>query len=121
MELSRLTKYLLDRGAVLTVKFTSTHYRRSFQVQGGIKIPSMTKAKTIATEKNKRILVHYLDFVKCNYEDISPEREIIVGYFLASEESKKTEANNSVKFSVDKRTDQKKKTEIISQDNSTDI
>ena len=112
---------MLNRGAALTVKFTSTHYRRSVQVQGGTKIPSMIKAKKIATEKNKRILAHYLDFVKYNYENIYPEREIIVGYFLASEESKKTEANNSVKFSADKRTDQKKKTEIISQDNSTDI
>ena len=40
-------------------------------------------------EKNKHILAHYLEPVKQNYKDISPEKQIIVGSFLASEESKK--------------------------------
>ena len=75
----------------------------------------------ITTEKNKCILVYYLEFVKQNYEDISPGKEIIVGSFLASEESKETEANNFIQFSVVKRTAQKKKVETISQGNYIDI
>ena len=39
MEISRVTKFLLDRGANVSAKLTSTHYRRSFLVQGGIEIP----------------------------------------------------------------------------------
>ena len=75
LELSVFTKYFLDCGAIVTVKSFSTHYRRSVLVQGGLEIHCMVKAKMIATEKNKR----YLELVKQNYEDISPEKEIIVG------------------------------------------
>ena len=39
MKISRVTKFLLDRGANVSAKFTSTHYRRSPLVQGGIEIP----------------------------------------------------------------------------------
>ena len=84
VELSRFTKYLLDRGAVITAKLTSIHYRRSVLVQGVLEIPYQFKAEIIATEKNKRILAHYLDLVNKNYKDLLPEKEIIVGTFLAS-------------------------------------
>ena len=50
LELSQLTKYLLDRGAVVTAKLTSTHYRRSVLVQRGLEIPCQVKAEIIATE-----------------------------------------------------------------------
>ena len=76
LELSRFTKYLLDSGAVVTAKLTSTHYRRSVLVQG---------AEMIATEKNKRILAHYL--------------EIIFGSFLASENRQELEAGICPDFS----------------------
>ena len=39
MEISRVTKFLLDRGANASSKLTSTHYRRSPLVLGGIEIP----------------------------------------------------------------------------------
>ena len=60
----------------------------------------MVNMKMIAREETKRILAHYLELVKQNYEDISPENEIVVGSFLTSEESQKTEANNTVQFSI---------------------
>ena len=87
LEWSRFTKYLLDRGAVVTAQLNSTHYRRSVLVQGGLKIPCLVKAKMIATEKNKRILSHFLDLVNKNYKDLLPKKEIIVGSFFASENS----------------------------------
>ena len=40
MEISRPTKYLLDRGAVFTVELTSTNYRRSPLIQGSLEIPA---------------------------------------------------------------------------------
>ena len=49
LELTWFTKYLLDHGAIVTVKLTSNYYRRSVLAQGGLKIPYMVKAKTIAT------------------------------------------------------------------------
>ena len=39
METSRVTKFLLDRGAEVSVTITGTHYHLSPLVQGGLKIP----------------------------------------------------------------------------------
>ena len=58
LELFLFTKYLLDRGAIVTVKLSSTHYGRSVLGQRGLEIPCMVKSKIIVTEKNKRILAH---------------------------------------------------------------
>ena len=63
----------------------------------------------IATEKNKHILAHYLDLVNRNYKDLPPEKEIIVGSFLVSENSQESEVNNSVQILVVKRTASRKK------------
>ena len=38
MEISRITKFLLDRRAVFQVKLTSNHYRRSPIVKGGLEM-----------------------------------------------------------------------------------
>ena len=121
LELPRFTKYLLDRGAVVTAKLTSVHYRRSVLVQGGIEIPCQVKAEMIATEKNKRILAHYLDLGNKNYKDFPPEKEIIVGSFLASENSQESEASNSAQILVVKRTPLRKKEEPVSKDKNASI
>ena len=63
----------------------------------------------IATEKNKHILAHYLNLVNRNYKDLPPEKEIIVGSFLVSENSQESEVNNSVQILVVKRTASRKK------------
>ena len=39
MEISRITKYLLDRGARIDAKLSETNYRRSPLVQGGLQTP----------------------------------------------------------------------------------
>ena len=38
-ELSKVIKFLLDRGAKMSAVLTSVHYRRSPLVQGGMEIP----------------------------------------------------------------------------------
>ena len=75
----------------------------------------------IATEKNKHILTHYLDLVNKNYKDIPPEKEIILGSFLASENSQESKASNSVQILVVKRTASRKKEEPVSKDKNTHI
>ena len=42
-EISRATKFLLDRGANVTARLSSTHYRRSPLFQGGLEIPCTVK------------------------------------------------------------------------------
>ena len=39
MEISRITKYIIDRGAQVEVKVLGRHYRRSPLVQGGLEVP----------------------------------------------------------------------------------
>jgi len=38
-EISRPTKYLLDRGAIVSAELSATHYRKSPLFQGGLEIP----------------------------------------------------------------------------------
>ena len=121
LEWSPFTKYLLDRGAVVTAQLNSTHYRRSVLVQGSLKIPCLVKAKMIATEKNKRILSHFLDLVNKNHKDLLPKKEIIIGSFFASENSQESEASNSVQISVVKRTASRKKKEPVNKDKNAAI
>ena len=42
-QISRATKFLLDRGANVTARLSSTHYRRSPLFQGGLEIPCTVK------------------------------------------------------------------------------
>ena len=51
-EISRVTKFLLDRGAVAYAELTLTHYRRSPITQGGLEIPSKITIKFYGTVKN---------------------------------------------------------------------
>ena len=39
MEISRITKFILQRGATVNVEVTGQHYRRSPLVQGGLEVP----------------------------------------------------------------------------------
>ena len=43
MEISRITKYIIDRGAQVEVKVLGRHYRRSPLVQGGLEVPCRIK------------------------------------------------------------------------------
>ena len=116
LELSRFAKYLLDRGTVFITKLTSTHYQRSVLVKGGLEIPCQVKAEMIATEKNERILAHYLDLVNKNYKYLSAEKYIIVVSFLAWENSQESEVSNSVQILIVKQTALRKKEEPVSKD-----
>ena len=44
-EISRETKFLLDRGADITAIPTETHYRRSSLIQGGVEITCLVKVE----------------------------------------------------------------------------
>ena len=53
MEISRVTKFSLDRGANVSAKLMSTHYKRSPLVQGGIEIPCVVTLWTL--EHDRRV------------------------------------------------------------------
>ena len=82
LEISRFTKFLLDRGATIIAILSSMHYRRSPLVQGGLEIPCVVNAKLIGTKKNKEILAKYLEMVQTHSAEPSSDEYVIMGSFL---------------------------------------
>ena len=51
--ISRLTKFLLDFGAIVPATLSGTYYHRSPLVEGGLKVSSVDDAMFIYTKRNK--------------------------------------------------------------------
>lgn len=81
MEISRITKFVLDRGAVCTIKIRGKHYRRSPLVQGGLEVPCDVTISMIGSVVNHLLLVKYESLLKELY--IEPKEEEIAGTFLS--------------------------------------
>ena len=64
MKISRVTKFLLDRGANVSTKLTSTHYRRSPLVQGVIEIPCIVTVSMPGTLINQLLIERYKQLVE---------------------------------------------------------
>ena len=80
-ELSQtLKRFLLDRGARISTVLTSTHYRRSLLVQGGIEIPRKVSQNV---SDSTRLLDGFMELVKTVYSE--PTSPIILGSFLVDE------------------------------------
>ena len=80
MEISRATKFLLDRGATVTATLTSTYYRISPLVQGGLEIPCKVEIRMPYTVKNKAIVKKYKEIVEMLY--CEPDGKEAIGSFL---------------------------------------
>ena len=72
-EISRITKFILDRGAKITAILSSTNYRRSPLVQGGLEIACEITVKMPATIKSHMILDRYKELINDYY--IEPKDE----------------------------------------------
>ena len=82
IEVSRLTTFLLDRGAAVSATLISTRYRSSPLVQGGLEIQCVVEARMIGTRTNKTILSKYLELVNKTYSEPSADDTTAVGTFL---------------------------------------
>ena len=69
MEISRPTKYLLDRGARIIATLTSTSYYASPLVQGGLEIPCLIKVYMPRTVKNKQIISLYEEMIEALHQE----------------------------------------------------
>ena len=90
MEISCITKFLLDRGARIEATLRSTHYRQSPLVQGGLEIPCTVKVSMMPTQLSKKLIDRYRELVK-NFYFEPPDSEVI-GSFLQSDEEKAPDA-----------------------------
>ena len=79
MELSRISKFILDRGAKIEVKLRETHYRRSPVVRGGLEIPCDLVIRMPNTMKSAELLKKYLKLFENCYEE--PQEIVILGTF----------------------------------------
>ena len=60
IEISRIRKFLLDRGFTSTVHLTSTYYRRSPLMESGLEIPcKIAIAMDIQTKRQQEVLDRY--------------------------------------------------------------
>ena len=78
-EISRVTKFFMDRGATIEVQLTSKHYRRSPIVQGGMEIACKVTVKIISTRLNLFLLEKYKSLVQELYLELK-EEEILGNY-----------------------------------------
>ena len=77
MEISRITKFIIDRGAQVAVKIRGRHYRRSPLVQGELEVPCEIKITMLGSIINHHLLVRYESLLKgLNIEPIG------IGTFL---------------------------------------
>ena len=73
-EISRVTKYFLDRGISMHCKLTSRHYRRSPLVQGGLEIKCEMVINSRATVLQSRLTSRYPELIQNLYTEPVEER-----------------------------------------------
>ena len=79
-EISKVTKFLLDRGAVVQATLSTTHYKRLPLVQGGLEIACKVSVKMRETIKNHLLMDRYFELVISLYTE--SKNEVILGSFL---------------------------------------
>ena len=80
MEISRPTKYILQRGAKVVATLSFTNNRRSPSAQGGLEIPCSVTIFMPKILKNKDIIKMYKDMVDVLYTE--PNGSVVVGSFV---------------------------------------
>ena len=79
-EVSRITNFIIDCGATISVMLTGTHYRRSPVVIGGLEIPRKVSVSIRGTFLNLLLLERYKQLSEELY--IGPKEETVLGSFL---------------------------------------
>ena len=79
-EMSRPTKFLLDRGAKVIAQLIETRYRISPLFQEGLEIPCLVTANIPGSIKGHKLIRRYQQMVEELY--CAPKEEVIMGSFL---------------------------------------
>ena len=73
-DISRVTKYFLNRGILTHCKLTSRHYRRTPLVQGGLEIKCEMVINSRTTVLQSRLTARYLELIQNLYTEPAEER-----------------------------------------------
>ena len=79
-EISRETKFLLDRGATVNAKLSSDHYRKSPLFQGGLEIACIATVTMPGTVSNHMVMERYKEIVGRLY--CETKNEAVIGCLL---------------------------------------
>ena len=81
-EISRITKFFLNGGAVMQAELTSKDYRRSQLVKSGMEIACSVRARIPMTLKNTNLSEKYLELARDRYT--KPKNEESLGCFVTN-------------------------------------
>ena len=79
-EISRATKFLLDRSATVNAKLSSAHYRKSPLFQGVLEIACIITVTMPGTVRNNMVIERYKGIAERIY--CEPKNEVVIGCFF---------------------------------------
>ena len=68
-EISRVTRYIMEHGAIVSAIVTDSHHRRSPLVQGGLEIPIKVTVEMPPEEQNRKALLKYEELITEKYQE----------------------------------------------------
>ena len=115
MEISRITKFILQRGARLQATVTRKHYRRSFLIQRGLEVPCLVTVKMPGNTMNHLLIARYEKLLGELY--LEPKDEEIMETFLSViRENDFVAINQCTPCEASSSTKNKKKAEVRSRE-----
>ena len=115
MEISRITKFILQRDARVQVMVIGKHYRLSSLIQGGFETPCLATVTMPGSIMNRLLIAWYEKLLGELY--LEPKDEEIMGTFLSFIlENDFVGTNQCRSCEASSRTKNKKKTEARSRD-----
>ena len=82
VEISRITKFILQRGARVQATVTGKHYQRSPLIQGGLEVPCLVTVTMSGSIMNHLLIARYEKFLGELY--LEPKDEEIMGTLLSA-------------------------------------
>ena len=115
MEISRITKFILQRGARVQATVTGKHYRRSPLIQGGLEVPCLVTVTMPRSIMNHLLIAQYEKLLGELY--LEPKDEEIMRTFLSVIcENDFVGTNQYTPCEASSSTKNKKKAEVRSRD-----
>ena len=105
-EISQITKFFLNGGAVMQAELTSKDYRRSLLVKSGMEIACLVRARIPMTLKNTKLAEKYLEHARDRYT--KPKNEESLGCFVTNTG---TDMGKEIQAAVQEK-DQRKRREV---------
>ena len=115
MEISRITKFILQRGARVQATVNGKHYRRSPLIQGGLEVPCLVTVTMPRSIMNHLLIAQYEKLLGKIY--LEPKDEEIMGTFLSViRENNFVGTNQCTPCESSSMTKNKKKEQVWSRD-----